>query len=221
MIFTRWNRLPALGVGLFVLACGGNGGGGGTEPPGPPAQLVKGGDNQSWYFNNALPAPFSVTVSDANGRRVPNVTVAWAATLGDGTVSATQSTTNASGVATTTYTLGPSEPVQTVTATVGDLPAVTFTANASAPPTTAAVTVNNNFFSPRDVVIQTGGTVTWTWNSGGERHDVDYDGGPTPLPASSSPQVSGTHSNTITTVGRYTYHCNFHSGMTGSVRVVN
>jgi len=44
----------------------------------------------------------------------------------------------------------------------------------------------------------------------------------TPLPANSSPQTTGTHSNTITAVGRYTYHCNFHPGsMTGSVTVVH
>jgi plastocyanin len=84
------------------------------------------------------------------------------------------------------------------------------------------VTVNNNFFSPNAVVMQTGSTVTWTWNSGTVTHDVAYDGGPTPLPASSAPQSgTATHSNTITAVGRYTYHCNFHGSMSGSVTVVH
>src|SRR3972149_3161046 len=84
MRFARGNRLPALGVGLLVLGCGGGGGGGGgTGPPGPPTQLVKsGGDGQSWYFNNPLPMPYSVTARDANNRTVPSVSVDWAITTG-------------------------------------------------------------------------------------------------------------------------------------------
>jgi plastocyanin len=178
------------------------------------------GDNQNWYFNNPLSTPYSVTVRDANGTAVPDVSVDWAITTGDGTLSPDPSTTNSSGVATTVHTLG-ADDTYTVTASVTGLASVSFTANASAPPPTADVEVGNNFFNPDDAVVQTGGTVTWTWNSGGVVHDVDYDGGPTPLPESSIPQGSGTHSNTITTVGTYTYHCNFHGGMNGTVTVVN
>jgi plastocyanin len=224
MIFSSWGRLPALGVGLLGLACGGGGGGSGMGPctPGAATQLVKtAGDAQPWYFNNPLPSPLSVTARDASGCQVPGVMVNWAVASGDGAISPAQSTTSASGVATTADSLG-STSAQTITATFTGLPTpVTFSASASAPPTTAAVTVNNNSFNPAEVVMKTGGTVTWTWNSGGVTHDVAYDGGPTPLPAGSAAQGSGTHSNTITTVGRYTYHCNFHANMNGSVQVVH
>ena len=224
MMLARWDRLPVLGVGLLVLGCGGGGGGGGMGPcsPGAATQLAKTtGDPAPWYFNNPIPGALSVTARDANNCAVPGVVVTWAVATGDGGLSQTQSTTGSGGVATTTDSLG-STATQTVTATFTGLPTpVTFTATASAPPATAAVTVNDNFFSPAAAVVQTGGTVTWTWNSGGVTHDVDFDGGPQPLPASSSPQSSGTHSNTIVAVGRYTYHCNFHSGMTGSVTVVH
>ena len=224
MIFLRWGRLPAVGVGLLGLACGGGGGGAGMGPctPGAATQLVKtAGDAQPWYFNNPLPSPLSVTARDANNCAVPGVVVNWAVASGGGAISPAQTTTSASGVATTADSLG-STSSQTVTATFTGLATpVTFTASASAPPTSAAVTVQNNSFSPNAVVMQTGGTVTWTWNSAGTTHDVAYDGGPTPLPAGSAPQGSGTHSNTITTVGRYTYHCNFHANMNGSVQVVH
>src|SRR5216683_2999821 len=193
-------RLAGVGAALLAAACGGGGGGGGMGPctPGAATQLVKTtGDPGSWYFNNPLPAALSVTARDASGCPVPGVAVNWAVASGGGGISPAQSTTNASGVAITSDSLG------------------------STSPTTAAVTVSNNFFSPDAVVMQTGGTVTWTWNSAGVTHDVVYDGGPQPLPTGSAPQSTGSHSNTITTVGRYTYHCEFHAGMSGSVRVVH
>jgi plastocyanin len=73
-------------------------------------------------------------------------------------------------------------------------------------------------------VVQTGGTVTWTWNSGTTRHSVTYLTGPGALPTSSPTRdASGPNFNTtFTTVGRYTYHCSQHpTQMTGSVTVVH
>jgi plastocyanin len=222
MTDVRWGRLPALGVGL-LLACGG-GGGAGTGPcsPGAATQLVKSGDGQSWYFNNPLPTLLSVTARDANSCPVPGLVINWAVTAGGGGVSPAQSTTNANGVASTTDSVG-SAPMQTVTATPGTAgpTAQAFTQNATAAPTAAAVSVADFSFSPQAVVIQSGGTVTWTWG-GAAPHDVSYDGGPTPLPTGSgTPKTTGTHQNTITPLGRYTYHCSVHAGMTGSVTVVH
>ena len=224
MNLLRWSELPALGAGLLMLACGGGGGGGmGPCSPGAATQLVKtGGDAQSWYFNNPLPASLGVTARDASGCPVPGVAVSWAVASGDGAVSPAQSTTNASGVATTADSVGSSSS-QSVTATFSGLPApVTFTATASAPPTTGAVTVMNNDFSPDNVAIQVGGTVTWTWNSGGVFHNVTYN---SPDVAAgrinSATQGSGTHVNTITSLGRFGYSCTIHAGMSGTVAVVH
>ena len=128
MSVSGWRRWCLLGVGLVALACNG------TEPPGPPAQVVKsGGDAQAGYFNTPLAMPYSVTVSDADNRPVPGVSVDWAIVTGGGSLSSNPSVTNASGVATTTHTLG-SATLYVVTATVEGLPSVTFTATASAPP---------------------------------------------------------------------------------------
>src|SRR5256885_5107702 len=102
MRFARLNRLAAFAAVLGAVECGGGGGGGGTQPPGPPTDLVKsGGDAQSWYFNNPLPTPLSVTALDAAGHAVPNVVVTWAVSSGAGAGRPTTTTTNANGVATT------------------------------------------------------------------------------------------------------------------------
>src|SRR5205809_1019091 len=214
-------QLCVLGAVLGALSCGGDGG---TTPPGPPADLLKAGDNQSWYFNNPLPTALSVTAVDVDGRPVPGVAITWAVATGGGTVTPTQSTTNASGVATTTDSIGGST-IQTVSATFTGLAGpVSFTEHATTAPTSAAVSVNDNVFSPASAVIKTGGTVTWTWaGSPLVMHNVTYTGGPTPRPANGPNKAggSGTFQSTITTVGKYDYTCTNHAGMNGTVTVVN
>ncbi len=161
-----------------------------------------------------------MTAVDVSGHPVPGVLVTWAVT-GQGGVSPAQSTTNASGVATTIDSLGSSTLQRVAASFTGLANAATFTEVGSLPPTAADVSVAEFSFSPQGVVIQTGGTVTWTWG-GSVAHDVTYDGGPTPRPTNSATQITGTHQNTITIVGRYTYHCTQHpTQMTGSVTVVH
>src|SRR5882762_1461822 len=174
MRFSRWGELSSLGVGVLVLACGGGGAGGGMGPcvPGTATQLVKtAGDPAPWYFNNPLPLPLSEIARDANNCAVPGVVVSWAIVSGGGAVNPSQSTTGAAGNATTTDSIGSSS-TQTVTATFAGLPTpVTFTANATTPPGSAAVTVSNNNFNPDKSVIQSGGTVNWTWAAGSDFHN--------------------------------------------------
>ena len=175
-MLVRRGGVHVLGVGLLLLACGGDGGG--TAPLGPPARLVmSGGDQQSWYFNNALPRPYSVTVRDANSRELPGVSVDWSIVAGGGSLSSAHSTTDSNGVASTIHTLGPAA-AYSVTAIATRLPSVTFTASAAAPPPTVGINVYYNYFAPWDTVVQTGGTVTWTWRSGLRQHNVTYSTGP-------------------------------------------
>ncbi len=216
----RWDRLPALGVVALLVACGGGGGGGGMGPctPGPATQLVKtSGDPPAWYFDNPLPSALNVTARDANNCAVPGVVVNWAVASGGGVVNPSQSTTGTTGVANTADSLGSTSP-QTVTATFTGLATpVTFNVTASAPPTSAAVDVKDNFFSPQTVVIQEGGTVTWTF-AGVAAHTVTFTGGPD----SGTPQASGTFGPvTFTPAGTKNYFCKVHGGMTGTVRVVH
>ena len=214
MTLRRWNRRFALGMALLGLACGGDGGG--TQPPGPPADLVKsGGDGQSWYFNNPLPTALSVTAVDVDGRAVPGVVITWAVASGGGTVTPTQSTTDANGVASTTDSVGGST-IQMVSATFTGLAGpVSFTEHATTPPTSAAVNVGDNFFDKASVVVQVNSAVTWTW-TGQVGHSVTFTGGP-----DSGVQPSGTFQRTFTSTGVFNYFCKVHGGMTGSVTVVH
>src|SRR2546425_11702008 len=189
-------RLAGLGAALLAAACGGGGGGGmGPCTPGAATQLVKTtGDPGPWYFNNPLPSPLSVTARDASGCPVPGVVVNWAVASGDGAISPAQSTTNASGVATTADSLGSTSP-QTVTATFTGLPtAVTFTASATTPPASAAVTVSNNNFNPDNSVIQSGGNRKGTPAAGAGLHHVAVTGWPAPV--SPGPATQNTDSHT-------------------------
>jgi plastocyanin len=85
------------------------------------------------------------------------------------------------------------------------------------PEDTAAVTVQDNQFSPEDIVVSPGATVIWTW-SGMNTHNVNFAAAGI---SDSAGQATGTFSTTMpTTPGTYAYECDFHPGfMTGSVQV--
>lgn len=82
---------------------------------------------------------------------------------------------------------------------------------------TNGVTVGNNFFSPANLTVATGATVTWTWAMGDTLHTVTFDD----HAPGSNPQSSGTFQRTFATAGTYTYFCSIHGKnvMSGSVTV--
>ena len=96
------------------------------EPP--DAIVLFSGNNQSGRPGAALANPFIVEVIDANDDAVSGVTVTFAVTAGGGTLSTTSTTTNASGRAQTTLTLGDAPGDNTVAARVTGLTGVTFKA---------------------------------------------------------------------------------------------
>jgi len=221
---SRASRLTALAAAWLATGCGGGGSGSGTGPctPGAATQLVKtGGDAQVWYFNNPLPAALSVKALDANNCVEADCVVNWTVASGGGGVSPAQSTTNASGVASAADSIGSSTP-QSVHATpaITSLPTLTFSATASAAPTSEAVSVKDNFFQPNDTTVQAGGSVTWNW-AGNTSHTLTFTSGPAPLPAETTAQMTGTRTITFNTPGTYGYRCTIHSGMSGTLNVVH
>lgn len=79
---------------------------------------------------------------------------------------------------------------------------------------TAAVSVQDNQFSPAATTVAVGTTVTWTW-TGANQHDVTFSGGP-----ASPTQASGTYQRTFNAAGTFNYQCSVHgSFMSGSVTV--
>lgn len=121
--------LPA----LFAVACKG-GGGDSTGPTiGPPASLTKNaGDAQSTVPNALLTVAPSVIVKDASGNLVSGATVTFAVASGNGIITGATATSGSTGVATVgSWTVGPLQGGNTLTATVTGISPVTFTATAT------------------------------------------------------------------------------------------
>ena len=96
-----------------------------------PQSLTKvSGEGQAGQAGTTLAEPFVVSVLDQNGSAYAGAVVTFSVTAGGGTLSATTATTNASGQARSTLTLGSDPGPNTVSATVEGLEPVTFTATA-------------------------------------------------------------------------------------------
>jgi plastocyanin len=78
------------------------------------------------------------------------------------------------------------------------------------------VTVGNNLFSPADLSVAPGTTVTWEWAADAVDHNVTFDDG-----EHSPTQSSGTFPRTFAAAGTFPYHCTIHGAavMHGTVTV--
>jgi plastocyanin len=226
---TGWLRATA--CSLALLGCGGDDDDGGSgPPPEEPLQVqaapAPSGDGQTGAPGAALPEPLRVVITRASEPQA-GVDVVWATPSG-GSLDPATSASGADGIATTTWTLGPTAGAQTATATVADAEGspVTFTATAEEdeppppPPPPADVTIQvlgptgGNRFEPAEVTIQAGQTVEWVWPSGSLDHNVVPDD---TEPASSGGLVDGPaeYSFTFNTPGTYNFFCANHGGPGG------
>jgi len=111
-----------------LQACNGN------ETTAPVAPIgAKGADANtlSAVVATTIATPIRLVVTGTDGRALRGASVVWTAADG-GAVATTESVTDASGVASTRWTLGPLVGAQTLTAVVQGLAPVVFTANATA-----------------------------------------------------------------------------------------
>jgi plastocyanin len=85
---------------------------------------------------------------------------------------------------------------------------------------TVSVTVNDNFFSQKDITVNAGDTVTWAWVGFGT-HDVTANDGLFKSPLQSRGKTF-SFTFTAANVGKHNYFCTPHQsiGMVGSVTVV-
>jgi plastocyanin len=95
------------------------------------------------------------------------------------------------------------------------------------PPPVNTVRVTNNSFTPGDLTVSAGTTVTWSWDtcSGGDpygngevcvAHSVVLDDGS----ATSGTQSTGSYTHQFSAAGTYPYHCAIHgAAMSGKVVV--
>jgi plastocyanin len=77
-----------------------------------------------------------------------------------------------------------------------------------------AVSVRNDFFSPRKVTVAVGDKVRWIWRSGGRPHNVV-----SPSFGDSGVRARGSFTVSFRRAGRFRYVCMLHAGMTGTVVV--
>ncbi|WP_424357895.1 cupredoxin domain-containing protein [Methanocella sp. MCL-LM] len=90
---------------------------------------------------------------------------------------------------------------------------VAMLAPATAQAATMAVDMKNNMFTPQEITIQAGDTVTWT-NQDQAKHDVNFGDFKSPLLSKGE-----TYSHTFETAGTYDYVCDVHPFMKGRVIV--
>jgi plastocyanin len=81
---------------------------------------------------------------------------------------------------------------------------------------TDKVSIANMSFSPADITVKKGATVTWT-NNDSITHTVTADSGNTFDSGNLEP--GKTFSHTFNDTGTFAYHCNIHPNMTGKVTV--
>ena len=75
------------------------------------------------------------------------------------------------------------------------------------------VQLKNSRFSPADLTVRAGQTVTWDWKDRFVQHNVvgsDF---------ASKTQRSGTFTHAFDNAGTYSYRCTLHAKMTGTITV--
>lgn len=112
-----------------------------TAVAGPPVDLIpESGDAQTGLPGQPLATPLKVRLVDALGNGLAGQGVGWSVATGGGTLSATSGTTDATGRASTTLTLGPVAGANVVISSSGGITA-TFSASSSpSQPTTLTAT---------------------------------------------------------------------------------
>src|SRR3954454_8664084 len=83
----------------------------------------------------------------------------------------------------------------------------------------ASVDVVNKSFQAGSVTVNAGEAVTWNWKEGG--HDVAFQSGPEKIAASPFNSSGATWSHTFAKAGTYSYICEAHPSMKGTVTVVD
>lgn len=210
--------LGVLAVGFLTLtaSCGGGGGDddGGTGPgPGPQQTL-----------NEIVPSVTTLTLTAGGGATIQmTARDTQGGTISNpGTFSFTSSASNIAEVNQQGAVVGISAGTARIdislsrggvskTASVN----VTVTGSLGLTATVAAGTTSNTF-QPQVVAVARTGSVTWSFGS--VEHNVFFSGA-SGAPSNIPNSTNTTASRTFNTAGNFTYDCNLHAGMTGTVIV--
>jgi len=141
-------------------------GSGGSSGPDTGGMTRAGGNGQTAQVTTTLSGRPTVRVVDGSGRAVSGVTVQWQVRSGGGRLNAGNTTTNSSGEAQVTWTLGETAGRQEIVASTDGASSLVFTATANPGPV-ARVAV-----SPGSSTLDVGGTVRLNaeaWDEYGNR----------------------------------------------------
>ena len=127
MAFLAFSQGCSDGTGVGTAASAGNGSTASVVQPSDVA--IVSGNGQTGTVGMTLSQPLAVKVTNGAGAGVAGLNVVWAVKDGGGTLSATSTVTNSSGVASVTgWTLGTAAGANVASATVSGLQAAVFTA---------------------------------------------------------------------------------------------
>jgi plastocyanin len=227
----QWRLNARALAALFALACNG-----GNDPT-VSAPIIakagtKSGDTQEGPANQALPSELRVQVT-RDGAPASGVTVTWSTGSG-GSLTPSTDQTDADGLSSSVWTLGPTTGPQSATARVDGSSlnsTATFTATASSGTPGHVIQVisadaqGDNRFVPATMTVPLGTTVTWEWIDNASAHNVVPDDGSTPAQSGNLVSAPHTYEYTFNTIGTFHYHCQAHgasggSGMSGTVTVI-
>jgi len=175
-------------------------------------------DGQSATVGEETATPMTVVVRDQNDDPVANEAVTWTVTGGGGAVGSATTNTNASGVATTSLTLGTTAGANTVRASIAGGASTTMTATGTAGAPNSATTTSGSTqtvvlgdaSAPLVVTVRdqygnpvSGATVVWTSLSAGLSVTSTTTNASGHTQATLTPLVTGVHL-VIATVGTAT-----------------
>jgi plastocyanin len=90
--------------------------------------------------------------------------------------------------------------------------------NSSNQPATGTIDIKNMMFTPSQITVAKGGTVTWT-NNDNTTHTVVDDLSNVGGPHSGDIAPGSSYSFTFTKTGSFQYHCTIHPSMRGTIVV--
>lgn len=90
--------------------------------------------------------------------------------------------------------------------------------NSTGQPTTGTINIRDMMFTPSQITVTKGGTVTWT-NNDNVTHTVEDDLSNVGGPASGEISPGGKYSFTFNKTGSFQYHCRIHPSMRGTIVV--
>jgi len=120
--FAAFPRFALLAASVLLGGCSLD-----TDVSDPSAMIRYQGDNQTVAPSTPLPTDLATIVVNQFGERIKNVTVNWSIVSGGGTLGATSSITDDSGIASVSYTSGTTTGTVIIQAKVTGLLPLTFT----------------------------------------------------------------------------------------------